>query len=122
MSVVAVDLLTRRKHIFVKGAPEQIVQHSLKSSFDAKCTLDNVDIYSLDGYRVLGLAYKEVSEDMAVADRESAESELIYLGMCLFENPLKPQTLESMVAFGKSLIDCKIVTGDNQFTALAIAD
>ena len=79
-------------------------------------------MYSLDGYRVLGLGYKSVEIGDPIGTRDEVESELIYLGLCLFENPLKPTTKETMAQLNKSLIDCKIVTGDNQFTALAVAD
>lgn len=42
--------------------------------------------------------------------------------MCLFQNPLKEQTKQSLLQLKDAKLDIKIVTGDNILTAMAVGE
>ncbi|MFI0348323.1 MAG: magnesium-translocating P-type ATPase [Chthoniobacterales bacterium] len=74
--------------------------------------LEEYEELSRDGYRVLGIAYREFSQDkttFSVAD----ESDLILLGYIAFLDPPKEsarKAIESLKGYG---VTTKILTGDN---------
>jgi len=70
--------------------------------------------YSQQGYRVLGLGYKEINKDKITRDDEK---EMIFLGFILLEDPLKESTLSSIQRLEQLFITVKIITGDNRFAA-----
>ncbi|MGA2507411.1 MAG: magnesium-translocating P-type ATPase, partial [Chitinispirillaceae bacterium] len=68
---------------------------------------------SADGYRVLGVAYREFPLDhevFSVAD----ERNLILLGYVAFFDPPKDSAAEAIAALQKSGVTVKILTGDNE--------
>jgi Mg2+-importing ATPase len=70
--------------------------------------------YSQQGYRVLGLAYKQIQKDKIGRDDEQ---QMIFLGFILLEDPLKESTLSSIQRLEQLQIGVKIITGDNRFAA-----
>ncbi len=44
-----------------------------------------------------------------------------FLGLIFFENPLKPETLPTILKLNKAKIQSVIVTGDNLMTAVSVA-
>lgn len=58
---------------------------------------NELESYTREGYRVLGIAYKDLPAKLSYAkmqrlSREEAESSLTFLGLVIMENRLKPQT------------------------------
>ncbi len=49
------------------------------------------------------------------------ENELFFLGFVVFENPLKPETIPTMIKLNQANINSIIVTGDNALTAIKVA-
>lgn len=81
--------------------------------------LENAFIsYSQDGYRVLGLASRQIQKDKV--NRED-EQQMIFLGFILLEDPLKESALSSIERLEQLHIEVKIITGDNRYTALHAA-
>lgn len=77
--------------------------------------LENTFItYSQQGYRVLGLAYKQIQKDKISRDDEQ---QMIFLGFILLEDPLKESALSSIQQLEQLHIEVKIITGDNRFAA-----
>jgi len=74
--------------------------------------------YSQQGYRVLGLAYKQFEKDKI---GRNDEQQMIFLGFILLEDPLKESTLSSIHRLEQLHIEVKIITGDNRFAALHAA-
>lgn len=74
--------------------------------------------YSQEGYRVLGLAFRETQKDKI--SRED-EQQMIFLGFILLEDPLKESALSSIQRLEQLHIEVKIITGDNRYTALHAA-
>ena len=82
--------------------------------------------YTKDGYRVIGLAMKQLPENMTYKEvmrmeRSEYEKDLTFLGLLVMENKLKNETAGVI----KNLNECKIrtimATGDNVLTAISVA-
>ena len=74
--------------------------------------------YSERGFRVLGIACKDIRRKKVVRGDEKG---MVFLGFILLEDPLKKSTLSSIDRLKNLNISVKIVTGDNRFAALHIA-
>jgi Mg2+-importing ATPase len=74
--------------------------------------------YSKEGYRVLGLAFKQIQKDKI--SRED-EQQMIFLGFILLEDPLKESALSSIQRLEQLHIEVKIITGDHRYAALHAA-
>lgn len=70
--------------------------------------------YSNKGYRVLGLAFKNLERERVNRDDER---NMIFLGYILLEDPLKDSAEASVKMLGQLKIETKIVTGDNRYAA-----
>jgi len=113
-----------RRLIIVKGAPEDILalagryeqQGSLPRTLDAAARQTAQATFNglgADGYRVLGVAWREVErnrEHANVAD----ETELIFAGFLAFLDPPKAGAHEALSALAALGVDVKVVTGDNE--------
>ena len=110
--------------IIVKGAPEDVLslasryeqQGSEPSALDAAARETAEATFralSAEGYRLLGVAWRDVEPDRTHAD-VSDERELIFGGFLAFLDPPKagaPEALKELAQLGISL---KVVTGDNE--------
>ena len=74
--------------------------------------------FSLDGFRVLGVATRDVTGD-PVIDRTD-ETDMIFQGYLLFEDPLKSGIVEAVADLRTLGIRLKIITGDNRHIATSI--
>ncbi|MGE5315932.1 MAG: magnesium-translocating P-type ATPase [Acidobacteriota bacterium] len=73
---------------------------------------EEVDKLNNDGYRVLGIAYREFPpdrEDFTIED----EKDLILLGYIAFFDPPKESTADAVAALKNAGVRVKILTGDN---------
>ncbi|HRO47542.1 magnesium-translocating P-type ATPase [Agriterribacter sp.] len=70
--------------------------------------------WSREGYRVLGLAYKELQ--VGTIKRED-EEQMVFLGFILLEDPLKEGTPAAIGRLEELNINIKVITGDNRFAA-----
>lgn len=124
MSVVVKRLGSHSMEVYVKGAPEALVdicdRSTLPDDFD-----DLLSYYTQHGYRVIACAGKSVAGMSWVEaqrmPRERAESELTFLGLIVFENKLKPGSAPAIATLRHANIGCKMVTGDNPRTAVSVA-
>lgn len=124
MSVVTRELSTGTTSCFVKGSPEMVSSFCISSTVPSNFQ-DVLMTYTKQGYRVIGLAYKPLSKLSYVKtqrmERDSVEKDLIFLGLMVFENRLKPQTTPVIRTLRKADIRNVMVTGDNILTALSVA-
>ncbi|MCS7035844.1 MAG: magnesium-translocating P-type ATPase [Saprospiraceae bacterium] len=80
--------------------------------------IDRYDQYGSNGMRVLALAYKRLTHaEITRAD----ESEMVFAGFILVSDPVKRDILETIETLKRLSIDLKIITGDSQNVARAIA-
>ena len=108
-----------RIRLFCKGAPEQIV--SLCHDLDEQAVLARADELARQGYRVLAVATRELSELPSEDRLPEVEAELSFLGLVALIDPPReevPQAVEDCLSAGITPV---MITGDHPATALAIA-
>ena len=124
--LVKTDSSFSNKNIMItKGALESILQVSknyektgggLGDIEEIKSDIMNLfDKYSSEGYRVLGLSYKDI-EDGVDFQKEKAEN-MVFKGLLLFIDPLKDDIKELVKEMNGLGISLKMITGDNQLIA-----
>lgn len=80
--------------------------------------------YTLQGYRVLALAYKTLTRtwsEVQKMTREDLENNSEMLGLLVLKNKLKEETLPSIRVLHGADIQTVMVTGDNLQTAVTVA-
>lgn len=123
----------KRNYVFVKGAPESILQksthiwdHGHTRPLDEKTSNDilrNNEQLAQEALRNLSFAYKVLPEntDIESLTMEDVESDLVYLGMVSMLDPLREEVPEAMQQAHNAQITVSIITGDYASTAQAIA-
>ncbi len=111
--------------LVVKGAPEDILRLSVsyrKIGDQNVCDLDEealelinsqFEILSKEGFRVLGIASRQVSAEHPHAVLDD-EAELVFDGFAAFLDPPKESARSALVALAKDRVTVKIITGDNE--------
>jgi len=74
---------------------------------------------SSKGFRVLGIAYKDVGSDKLIA--KNSEVDMTFLGFLVLFDPSKPKIAETIKELKQLGISLKIVTGDNRLVAASIS-
>ncbi|KAI0051214.1 P-type ATPase [Auriscalpium vulgare] len=125
MSVVVKRLKSTSMEVYVKGAPEVMVDICDKSTFPDDYD-DLLSYYTKRGYRVIAIAGKSIEgltwlKAQRMKRREQAESGLNFLGLIIFENKLKPGTAPAIQALRSAHLACRMITGDNPLTAVSVA-
>ncbi len=78
--------------------------------------LQQYGAWSSQGYRVLGVAIKEIAMRETAYSRED-EQDMTFAGFLLFFDPPKPGVSETIQALAKLGVQLKIITGDNRLVA-----
>jgi Mg2+-importing ATPase len=118
-----------RRLLLTKGAPESIfplcaqanlggVTHPLGESLRRHLQLRFAQL-SQEGYRVLALSYKYLTEEKEVYEA-SDEKEMSFLGFTAFYDPPKAGVKASLQKLEKAGITVKVLTGDNELVAQKI--
>ncbi|MES2190952.1 MAG: magnesium-translocating P-type ATPase [Pseudomonadota bacterium] len=114
--------------LVVKGAPGDVLglcdrverrEGGLLVSLDEstrKSLRDRCDALESEGLRVLGVAWREVSEDHSHADIRD-ENQLVFAGFAAFIDPPKAGAGMALAALAKSGVTVKIVSGDSELVA-----
>lgn len=114
-----------RRMLVVKGAPEDILR--LASRYQAHAdeaprALDGAvrdtahrvfEQLGIEGFRVLGVAWREVEQDRDHADLKD-ETDLIFSGFLAFLDPPKESARSALAALASLNVAIKIITGDNE--------
>ncbi len=106
--------------ILSKGAPENVLDASQVSDDERALAMRTFDNLSADGYRVLGVSYKEVSlekNDFSSKD----ETGMVFKGFIGFIDPPKAGVKEVLDNLEKQNIEMKVITGDHRMVAEKIA-
>ncbi len=77
--------------------------------------LEDFERYGRDGFRAMGIAYKDITGD-PVIDRDD-ETEMIFLGFILLSDPPKKDALATIKSLEKLGVKLKIISGDNVHAA-----
>ena len=116
--------------LVTKGAPEEVIkitsQYEIRGEVkdmtpDAKKLIDKEHReLSNQGFRVLGVAYRNVDPKPAYALAD--ENTMVFIGFIAFADPIKETAGESLELLRKAGIKLKILTGDNEVVAGKVCD
>jgi len=115
--------------IFVKGAPEQLLQRCATQwsapgttpGFDVAHWERRVEELGSQGYRVLAVAMKTPSEHPSELSFSDVDEDLVFLGLCGLIDPPRPEAVKAVATCQRAGIRVKMITGDHRVTAMAIA-
>ncbi|XP_068137274.1 probable cation-transporting ATPase 13A5 [Hyperolius riggenbachi] len=123
MSVITKVIGETKLTVYLKGAPEVVAQLCKQETVPLNFSYV-LNQYTSQGFRVIGLAYKnlEISNDVNVESlkREEVEDALLFLGFLIMENRLKPETNPVLHELKSANIRTIMVTGDNLQTACTV--
>ncbi|XP_063173682.1 polyamine-transporting ATPase 13A2 [Candoia aspera] len=110
---------------FMKGAPETVASLCKSESVPQDFSRELHQLTS-SGFRVLGLAYKPsvavgTFEEAQNVTRDHMEKDMIFLGLLVLKNVLKPETAPVIHVLRSAGIRTIMVTGDNMLTAVNVA-
>jgi Mg2+-importing ATPase len=121
---VSIVVEHKNEHLIVlKGAEEEVVRVCTKCELRGKI-LDLTESLqkkiekqytrlSSQGFRVLGVSYKRLSEKRAACSVND-ECDMVLLGLIAFMDPPKETAGKSLRQLKKARIELKIITGDNE--------
>ena len=128
-SSMVVRTTSGQRFLITKGAPEEISRECKfyeagDSVNDYNREQENINGLfnglSQEGFRVLGLAYKELADDETKSYERDVEKDLIFLGFLAFLDPPKERAREAIDELEELGIEVKILTGDNELLAQKI--
>lgn len=123
----------KQRYVFAKGAPESILEHCddiwdhghirHMTKTERKEILALNERQAKGAMRNLALAYRPLSTDtnLSKLDMETAEDNLVYLGLVSMIDPVREDVAQAMQDAHKAHIRVGIITGDYSTTARAIA-
>jgi Ca2+-transporting ATPase len=111
-----------RHLVFVKGAPEKLLEICAECRLDAWADAPRVaDHFAREGLRVLGMAFKEVPADQTEITMADLKTGLIFAGLQGMIDPPRPEAIDAVSGCKKAGIRVVMITGDHAVTAVAIA-
>jgi Ca2+-transporting ATPase len=88
------------KFIFVKGAPEKILDMCaecvVKDKIETKEILNTANLFAREGMRVLAMAYKEAPHDIDEITHHAIEGNLIYVGLQGMIDPPRTDVMDAV--------------------------
>jgi magnesium-transporting ATPase (P-type) len=116
--------------IYVKGAPERLVEMSRfqrtpaggRAPLVSAHWLAHIDEMASRGQRVLAVAVKEVTADPRTLETRDVESGLTLLALFGLIDPPREEAIAAVAECRAAGIRVKMITGDHAVTARAIAD
>ena len=123
LTVLVKNLHDNYYKIFSKGSPEKIKeicdQNTIPSDFN-----EVYSYYSSKGFRIIGMAYKNVKLNMRqilLVQREHIENNLIFIGFAIIENKLKEGTKDTIVELDNADYRMVMASGDNMMTCISVS-
>ena len=111
-----------RHLVFVKGAPEKLLEICAECRLDAWAEIPRVaDHFAREGLRVLGMAFKEVPAGQTEITMADLQTGLIFAGLQGMIDPPRPEAIDAVAGCKKAGIRVVMITGDHAVTAVAIA-
>ena len=106
--------------LICKGAVPNIVEACSLDERQATAIDDKVRGWSMEGFRVLGLAVHRFPPRPAYGRED--EAGLAFAGFLLFQDPPKPGMAETLKALAARGIKVKVISGDNRHVAVHLAE
>lgn len=113
-----------KKLIFVKGAPEKVLDMCTDTAADGsqkKEILLIANNFAKEGIRVLAFAYKEAPHNMEEITHHVVGSGMIFAGLQGMIDPPRPESIEAVNGCKRAGIRTIMITGDHAVTAVSIA-
>ncbi|KAI8343883.1 putative P-type ATPase [Chlamydoabsidia padenii] len=124
MSVIVRQLANTYMEVFVKGAPEVMMDICTPESMP-KDYQEQLYWYTHRGYRVIACASRRLQgvkwHKLHKLKRQEVESNLTFLGFIIFENKLKTRTVSALTTLRNAHIRQIMCTGDNVLTAVSVS-
>jgi Ca2+-transporting ATPase len=125
------DNETGKRRMYVAGAPEILLSASEFYGLDERRDLSEEESQktenifeeeSAHGYRILGVAWKDIPKgfDIKNLTEEVVLKELTFGALLLFEDPLRYDARESVMAAQDAGVTVRLLTGDNLAVARTI--
>ncbi|MFD2239121.1 cation-transporting P-type ATPase [Aureimonas populi] len=105
--------------VFVKGAPERVM--AMCGLREAADWHEKIAQAAAQGERVLGFAARRAGPELAALGMDAVEEELRFLGLVGLIDPPREEALAAIADCRSAGISVKMITGDHQETATAIA-
>lgn len=116
------------KTIYIKGAPERLLDMSNKQltaagekDLEKQFWLEKIDELAAKGMRMLGTAYKIPSGNTNELEKANVEDGAVFLGLVGLIDPPRKEAIEAVKHCKDAGIRVKMITGDHKITAKAIA-
>jgi Ca2+-transporting ATPase len=116
---------------YVKGAPEVVLErcnYILENGQEKKLTtakeekiLEVNEKFATSALRVLGLAYRKLSETLDEFTEKAVEDDLVFVGLEGMIDPPREEAVTANQTCQKAGIRTVMITGDHKLTAIAIA-
>ncbi|HMS86513.1 MAG TPA: magnesium-translocating P-type ATPase [Nitrospira sp.] len=127
---LSILVATSSTHMLVtKGAVEQVlavcsqVEESQPNAVPIGARLEAIrglyQDFNRQGFRTLGLAFRDIGSDAHVT--KGHEAEMTFLGLLVFADPVKPGMAETIASLQHLGISLKIVTGDHHLVAAHVS-
>ena len=107
--------------VVVKGAVEDLLELSAADVEQRSAALAATDEFGSRALRVMAFAWCTVPADFSLSLASLRTLELEFLGLQAMIDPPRPEAIEAIRACHTAGIDVKMITGDHQRTAEAIA-
>ena len=117
---------------YVKGAPELVLEKTTQilakdgvrpiTEEDKADILGSNDRMATKALRVLGMAYRICPEDLCDISPEGVEQDLVFVGLMGMMDPPRPEVFRAIRTARIAGIHSVMITGDNQYTAVAVAN
>ncbi len=117
MSVIT--MINEKPFAIVKGAPEILIQKCVNCNCEELLKLN--ENLANDAYRIVCVAMRPLDEISANPKAEDIEENLTFVGLLILHEPIRNSVIEEIEVCNKANIKTVMVTGDNLYTAKAIA-
>ncbi|XP_069583263.1 probable cation-transporting ATPase 13A4 [Ranitomeya imitator] len=124
MSVITQILNGDEYAVYMKGAPEMVASFCKPDTIPLNFS-EELELYTKQGFRVIGLAYKTLDRreklNIKALKRDEVECDLSFLGLLVMENRLKLETRPVLKELSNARVRTVMITGDNLQTAVTVA-
>jgi len=123
MSVIVKNVNEPFFKVFCKGSPEKIKELCKPDTIPGNFN-EVLSKYTTKGFRVLAISTKLLKMDYIQSqkiERETAESNMVFLGLLVVQNKLKSKTTSSIETLQEANLRMVMATGDNILTAISVA-